>query len=228
MKTSNKILIGLIVIVFTVPFLLAASLKSKMEKGEYTVEKYNNNMNGGKMMKGSFTAYKVVKVIAPNAGSLTCNLHHSEIMEYQYYAVPGEDNLNISTSNDTLYIRYVAKPGRALEENGHLQINVSLPACNSLVVDGAVVIIDPLITSPGSFSVHLQNGGTIKDLNKKEDKDETADAGIKEVETPEALKVVEARSLSTEAQLEKLQNTRVETPKAETEDLLIYSLLYKI
>src|SRR5438128_12559941 len=102
MKTSNKILLGLLVVVFTVPFLLASYLKSKMKKGEYTVEKYENSGNKENIRSGSFTAFKVVKVVAPVPDLLTCHLKQSVNMNYSYYNDNSKDSVMVFTNNDTL------------------------------------------------------------------------------------------------------------------------------
>lgn len=172
MKTSNKILLGLLAVVFTVPLLLAATLQSKIKKNDYTVEKYDNT-GPEKFASGSFTAAKVVKVIAPNPELLTCQLKVTDTMSYNYYKGDSNDSLKVFTSNDTLYIMYIAKQKKANKnENsniGHFEINVSLPAFNNVVVDGAEVILDSLADSSG-MSVTLKNKGVIRDGSENKEK----------------------------------------------------------
>ncbi len=171
MKTSNKILLGIIVIIFAVPLLLAYTLKNKIKKGEYTVEKNYKPGNQANMHSGSFTAFKVVKVVAPGPGFLTCHLKPSDKMTFKYYNEQ-KDSIIVSNSSDTLYITYIGEKGSVNNgngrDNGPLSIQVNVPAFNNLVVDGAFVIIDSLPTTMINLSVTLKNEGAIKDGSKSE------------------------------------------------------------
>ena len=235
MKTSNKILLGLMVIVFTVPFLLASSLESKMKKGEYTVQK-NENIRSGDMRSGSFTAFKVVKVLAPGPDFLSCHLKLSDDMNYRYYNDGSKDSVKVFTSNDTLYINYV-DGHRKTDQNErrnftNIELNVSLPAFNNLVVDGAVVIIDSLPASLGILSVTLKNNGVIKDgsenragENAKVSPNKSIEKeGLRASETHEA----EVSGASDIRKSGKVQNARLELLDRDMRDLLIYGLLFRI
>lgn len=179
MKTSNKILLGLIIVVFAVPLLIAASLKNKVEKGEHTVEKFENAVNE-KLVKGSFQPFKVVKVVAPKTELLTCRLRTSDRADYSYYKNGGNDSVKVVTVNDTLVIQYI--PSAAVEP-GHdnrdweraFELSVNLPAFNNLLVDGAVVIVDSLPAASNNISVNLKNGGELKGANSGHNGE---DAGI--------------------------------------------------
>src|SRR5438552_2463967 len=115
MKTSNKILLGLLVIVFAVPFLIASSLIGNMKSGEYTVEHYNNNNNNNTTVNnyrsGSFNRAKVIKIVAPEPGLMQCHLRLADTMTYHYNSI-GSDSILVFTANDTLYIKY---PGQKKE-----------------------------------------------------------------------------------------------------------------
>jgi hypothetical protein len=234
MKTSNKILLGLLVIVFTVPFLLASSLKSKMKKGEYTVQK-NENTRSGDMHSGSFTAFKVVKVLAPGPDFLSCHLKLSQDMNYRYYN-DGKDSVKVFTSNDTLYINYV-EGQRKTDQNdrrnfNNIEINVNLPAFNNLVVDGAVVIIDSLPASPGNLSVTLKNNGVIKDGSENRAGESAKVSPVENIET-EGLQASETHEAEVSGASDirkpgKVQNARLELLDRDMRDLLIYGLLFRI
>jgi hypothetical protein len=165
MKTSNKILLGLLIVIFTVPLLLASSLKSKIKKGEYVV-KQNENVQPGSVRTGSFTAYKVVKVVSSNPQLFTCHLTLSDKMDYSYYHVTKEDSVQVYTVSDTLFIKYHTTA--ATNERGYNKkmVSIHLPVLTNLVVDGAEVIIDSLPASSDSLSVKLKNNGVIQDGSK--------------------------------------------------------------
>jgi hypothetical protein len=180
MKTSNKILLGLIIVIFAVPLLLAAALKSKVRKGEYTVEKNKNSREQGNFRSGTFAAYKVVKVVSPNPELLTCKLTLSNKMEYSYYGRSAEDSVEVYAASDTLFIKYLATATNE-KSRGYNEklVRVHLPALTNLVVDGASVIIDSLPDS-NNFSVMLKNNGEVKNHTEKtEQKAKSTTAGTK-------------------------------------------------
>ncbi len=176
MKTSNKLLLGVLAICFVMPLVLAMSLKQKVKNREFTVHQ-GNTKTGSNQRTGTFAAFKVVKVTAPHPELLRCNLKLSESMQYKYHKGEGKDSLMVFTRNDTLYINYVAHKGNA-DENGNgnpknFQINVKLPSMNNLIVDGAVVIIDSLPATTGPLSITLKNNGVVRDGSKTK-KDDNA------------------------------------------------------
>jgi hypothetical protein len=180
MKTSNTILLGLIIVIFAVPLLLAAALKSKVKKGEYTVEKNKNSREQGDFRSGTFAAYKVVKVVSPDPELLTCKLTLSNKMEYSYYGRSPEDSVEVYAAADTLFIKYLATATneKARGYNEKL-VRVHLPALTNLVVDGASVIIDSLPAS-NNFSVMLKNNGEVQNHTEKiEQKTKSTTGGTK-------------------------------------------------
>jgi hypothetical protein len=236
MKTSNKILLALLVIIFTVPFLLATSLRSKMKRGEYKVVK-NENKKGGNMRSGSFAAYKVVKVVAPSPHFLTCHLKLSDNMNYKYYQQTKEDSVMVFTSNDTLFIKYIAEKGiiNQNERNDYspTAILVTLPAFNNLVVDGAVVVIDSLPASLGNLSVILKNKGELKDGSKNREKEigEVQQAlSMKKNKDVQGSEISEAKVAidSDDAGSSTIQKAGLEMLDVDIKYLLISRLLYRL
>ena|SRR5215218_5255738 len=230
MRTSNKILIGLLVVVFSVPFLLATTLKGKMNKGEYTIVK-NDNRSGGNTRSGAFTAFKVVKVVAPAPGILTCHLKLSTDMNYKYYQPSKEDSVTVFTANDTLFIKYLHVNTNAEERRDYSRtsIRVNLPVLNSLVVDGAVVIIDSLPGSLGNLSVTLKNRGVIQDGSENREGEiirESPGANSKKVKAVELPAIAKVESTS------QIRKKEIETsallPGMNFMDLLMFSLLCRI
>lgn len=223
------------VIVFTVPFLLASSLKSKMKKGEYTVQK-NENIRSGDMRSGSFTAFKVVKVLAPGPDFFTCHLKLSDDMNYRYFNDGSKDSVKVFTSNDTLYINY-GDGHRKTDQNerrnfNNIELNVNLPAFNNLVVDGAVVIIDSLPASLGNLSVTLKNNGVIKDGSENRAGESAKVSPVESIEK-EGLRALETHEAEVSGatdirKSDKVQNARLELLNPDMRDLLIYGLLFRI
>jgi hypothetical protein len=231
MKTSNKILSGLIIVIFVVPFLLAATLKSKMKKGIYTVEK-NYAPDKGGTRSGTFTAFKVVKVIAPRPELLTCNLKQSDKMSFDYFNDGSNDSLAVFTSNDTLYVQYIAQQEKSGQHEsrgyGKIVVNINLPFINHLIVDGAEVILDSPSAASG-LSVSLKNNGEIKQGNDSE-KDAPPVSSIKKERVLQELKTdkEEVVSVDENKNMGVVQNIGLKLIDFDVEDFLVYHLLNKL
>lgn len=234
MKTSNKILIALLITIFTVPLLLAYSLKSKMKKGEYTIVKRDNKRRDEHRRSGSFTAFKVVKVVAPRPGFLTCHINPSNAaMSYEYYN-DQKDSIIVSNRNDTLYVTYLGAKDVTTEDgrrqDGELSIRLNLPPFNNLVVDGAVVVIDSLPASMSNLSISLSNRGVIKDGSKNSAKESAkVPAGKKEdVALQVAQTYGDERGRGDKPKMETLKNVSIEMLDLNMKDLLISCLLRRL
>ena len=166
MRTSNKILLGLLILVFTVPFMLALTLSKKIKKGEYTVVQ-NENIENGELVKGNFASGKVVKVIAPGPEFLEVKLTATPETKYSYYRRNDADSFAITNINDTIVMQYIGKTKDAKnDERGwgdRMIIRVNLPVVNTVVVDGAIVILDSFPSTDNNMSVIIRNRGELKD-----------------------------------------------------------------
>lgn len=171
MKTSNTILLSLLVIIFAIPLLLAFSLKRKVQKGEYTLVKHQRNGHEESVQSGAIEAFKVISVVSPAPELLTCHLKHAADMNYSYNKQPGEDSISVFTTNDTLFVNYVRKDKS--NDHNNLAIHINIHSFNNLVIDGAVVVLDSLPESSTNLTVTLKNKGVIKDGTEK--KKEPAD-----------------------------------------------------
>lgn len=170
MRTSNKILLGLLILVFTVPFMLAASLSSKIKKGEFRVVE-NEKMKKGDLVKGQFLAGKVVKVIAPAPEFLEVKLRAGTQTNFSYYKRYDVDSFTVTNTGDTIVMQYVGKTKDAFNDERtwgeRMMIQAELPLVNSVIVDGAIVILDSFPTPDNNLSVVIKNGGELKARSKK-------------------------------------------------------------
>ncbi len=233
MKTSNRILLGLLIIIFTVPFVLAATLKAKVKKGEYTVVKSKNPGSDLRVHSGSFTEFKVVNIVAPGPGFLTCHLKQSDTMSYTYNQHSPEDSMVVLTSNDTLLIKYISTNevtgDNGERERSNVTINVNLRAFHNLLVDGAVVVLDSLPASSGSLSVTLRNKGVIKDgTSNRHNPDGTKPAvGIKNEKALQESSVYDAELPKSMDKIKTgvIQNANFAMLNVNIKDLLVFHLL---
>ncbi len=231
MKTSNKILIGLVITIFSVPLLLAATLKSKMNKGIYTVEKNYTPGHRGEVHKGTFTAFKTVKVIAPRPEMLVCNLHQSDKMDFTYSNDGTRDSLAVYTQNDTLYIEYLTQPENADQQEsrgyGKIVADINLPLFNRLIVDGAIVVIESTIADTDSLTVSLKNNAVIKEGNSKTDENTPPAPSVKieKIREKEVTQVNLEGLESGDGNLGVLKNASIQLIDFSVKDVLINHLI---
>lgn len=237
MKMSNKIFLGLVLIVFAVPLLLAATLKSKINKGEYTVVK-NNDENEENARKGTFASYKVIKVVSPHPELLMCTFQQSEEMNFKYNNYESNDSLTVFNQGDTLYIQFLAKPAgsdnQQGENNGYGKtvVSINLPVVERLMVDGAMVILDPAFANSDSLSVTLKNNASIKagKEKKEEVKIQEPVSSIEKGEPKQISKVYQA-GRGTRVDMNCMRIVRKATSEMvdiTIKDILVNHLLHKI
>lgn len=146
MKTSNKILLAFLIIVFATPVFIFMSFRTKIKKGEFTVtETYNNKYSH----TGVVAPFKVVKVEGLGTpGVLSCHLIPADSSWYAYNNYSNTDSIKVEQQGDTLVLKYI--DGDVQVNNGtvvrteqiHLKIDLYAPVLNNIVVDGASVHLD--------------------------------------------------------------------------------------
>ena len=236
MKMSNKIFLGLVLIVFAVPLLLAATLKSKIKNGEFTVEK-NKDENEENAKKGTFASYKVIKIVSPHPELLLCTFQQSEEMNFKYNNYGSNDSLTVFNQGDTLYIQFLAKSSDNDNEQGENSgygktvLSVNLPGIERLIVDGAMVMLDPVFANSDSLSVTLKNKASIKaNKEKKEVKIQEPVSGKVKVE-PKQISKVYAAERETRVNMNcwrTLRNATSEMVDFTMKDMLVNHMLQKI
>jgi len=137
MKTSNKILLGFLILIFLIPVFGVMSFNNRIKNGRYTVERQDNQ--GSNFRSGNFKPYKVVKFIAPAGRVLKANLQHSDSLFYSYHQVGGGDSIRVYNTGDTLFVHFI-NPDE--NEVAHLSMNLKLPFFDNLVIDNAEVTLD--------------------------------------------------------------------------------------
>ena len=93
MKTSNKILMGFIIVVFLIPVFILMSFNSKIKKGQFTVVK-REIYEGGNSRSGTIKPYRVVKIVGPGfPEAFSCNLIPAEAASYSYQNNNDQDSI---------------------------------------------------------------------------------------------------------------------------------------
>jgi hypothetical protein len=174
MKTSNKILLAFLLLIFITPLLLAVSLKNKIKNKEYVQQRSDgSNIEDGNY-HGSFGTYKVLKLVSPVKGVFTCRLHPSKTASYSYQNYyPGarrKDSVHIYNHSDTLFMEYIPYPDSIIQGGSNnespfyfnIELNADLPSFEKLEIQGATAIIDSLPDSLPSMKITLSDSAQLK------------------------------------------------------------------
>lgn len=174
MKTSNKILVGFIIVIFLIPVFILMSFNSKIKKGRFTV--VNREIyEGADSRSGTIKPYQVVKIVGPGfPGAFSCNLIPAEAASYSYQNHNDQDSIKIEQVNDTLLLIYV-NTGDQSDNNTnnklftHISVDLHLPVIANVIVEGADLNIDSMdiAANPeiffdlrGKASLNLSKNGT--------------------------------------------------------------------
>lgn len=175
MKTSDKLIGLLLLLVLGIPVLLAVSFRKSIREGDYTLK----NLDNSTVSAGIYKPYKTVKIIAPVPGVLRCyllpsgpdSLHYSYT---KYYGTESPDSVHIYNSGDTLYIQYMSGKRYAQYRDGRqisskmkytkVDVSLHLPSFDDIIVNMSSVVIDSLFR-PATISLvnlgelHLAESG---------------------------------------------------------------------
>jgi hypothetical protein len=188
MRTSNKILIGFLILIFLVPVFVLVSFNSKIRKGEFTVVK-SEQYEGADSRSGSFKPYKVVKIIAPPGNVLQVNLQHADTLHYGYH-ITSLDSVKVYNLADTLFIQYLGQPranrSHTNEERfedqfqpSRLHLDVQLPSVENLIIDNADVKVSTMDARGGNINAEIYGSGSLK-IGETGNKDRDEKGGVKE------------------------------------------------
>ena len=151
MKTSNKLLMLLLALLFLIPLMMVMGFKAAIKNNQYTVK----NMYG--LHIPDFKYLKPFKVIKLNGGlqqdkQLKCNIRYGDKYGYKFNNYdPGlleegrSDSCNISMAGDTLVISYGARTNEALKKNNYyygVEVAVTIPETMPIVASAAMVNVD--------------------------------------------------------------------------------------
>ncbi|MGN7784511.1 hypothetical protein ACTJIJ_08290 [Niabella sp. 22666] len=158
MKTSNKLLIVLLVIVFSIPLAMIMSFKSAIRNKQYVVK---NSYGYEEMSLNHLKPFKVVMLEASDGQTLTCNIKYGMGYSYKWnnYIKKKHNNIGglISYRGDTLVISY--QPKIAPDDDNYIQdadLDLVLNQEAIIISRGARVIVNTLnggYTKPLSFDL---------------------------------------------------------------------------
>ena len=157
MKTSNKILLGFLIVVFAIPIFLVMGFRSKIRDRRFTAVQSDFDMVYGSR-KGKLPKYKVVKIMGPESyitlgvdgpgvsNVFTCNIISSHEAKYMYNN-HDLDSVRFEQKGDTLLIKYIGPIERGTVDPGsttysHILAAIYLPDLSNIIVDNAIVSMD--------------------------------------------------------------------------------------
>ena len=162
MKTSNKLLVLLVAVMFSIPLIMVMGFKNAVKENRYVVK----NMFGVEdiAFKG-LKPFKVVKLRSSANNPLLCNIKSGNKYEYKFVnyntkangkAMP--DNCSMNAIGDTLFISY-----DAMNADQHLlELDLGVADGVSVIAEGARVSINTLNrNSPKNISLDLSGGAEL-------------------------------------------------------------------
>ncbi|RXK82927.1 hypothetical protein [Filimonas effusa] len=117
MKTSNKILAGIVVLAFGLPVLSAFIIKAKIAKGDCITRRIEPDEVTLRKLRRPLPAgdFSVVK-FSGVGGNLSCTLYGSDTSGYSTKSenIMG-DSVRLHCLNDTLYVDFIQKPRKGTQ-----------------------------------------------------------------------------------------------------------------
>ena len=166
MRTSNKILLGFIILCFLIPTFLMFSFKSKINNGRFTIAKQEGQ--GSNFRNGNFKPCKVIKFVSPEAGLLKATIKQSDSLYYSYYMMNHQDSIKVTNVADTLVVELVNYELDGVDYRTDLNVTLKLPSCENLIIDNAEVMFDSTAAFSGDLSVVLNGAGKLNIGRTKE------------------------------------------------------------
>lgn len=165
MKTSNKILLGLCIVVFAVPLLMSLTLRNKVRNNDFTVIKQDGPTREDRVRKGSISTFKVLRVTAPSSEFLSCHIKESNTAGFAYFPYSDNDSVAVENRGDTLDIRYlmIDRDGKKRQQwsGNNLRLDLKIPSANNVFIDGAEVVFDSMPSAVGEMTIRLLNRGVL-------------------------------------------------------------------
>lgn len=140
MKTSIKILLGLLLAIFMIPTLFFMAFGIKLKRNG--VKPYNEEALWSRVDIGPG---RFVKISSPNKELLDCKLKLSDKPHYMVWpnGQGGDDSVDIHQQLDTLFINYIDVNSKASSnEQYHRELEIFVSDWQHLQINGASVTIE--------------------------------------------------------------------------------------
>lgn len=171
MKTSNKLLIALVLLVFSFPLILMMGFKSAIKADRYIVKNNNGYEVSEPQNVKSFTAIKLNGIPSDRNFGLKTHIKYGDKFNYiirNYDAANPEDgrtdSCRISWAGDTLVIDYNLKAFKKINESNYfygVDIDITVPHAVPVIANAAAVKIDSSAVVLGPMSFQLSNEASL-------------------------------------------------------------------
>ncbi|MFT3903786.1 MAG: hypothetical protein QM727_11480 [Niabella sp.] len=161
MKTSNKLLIALLVLVLVIPLLIMLSFKKAIQSDKYVVKNYyGDNVMPFRNLK----PFHAAKLDGAMPDLLKCNIKHGDQYAYKFQGFVRDENdkadsCKISYIGDTLVITYhlksIEEPNTSHSYSYGNTIDLTLPETVPVIAKGATIYIDSssVMNNPMNFKL---------------------------------------------------------------------------
>ncbi len=171
MKTSNKLLTGLVLLIFSFPLILMMGFKAAVKNNHYVVRSNTGyEVSESKEVK-AFTAIKLNGLPYNNEFGLKANIKYGNKFSYllkNYDVAELEkgrtDNCRVSWAGDTLVVDYSFKSVvKANEPNFFygVEMDITLPRAVPVIATGTTIAIDSSAVALGAMNFQLFNQASL-------------------------------------------------------------------
>jgi len=168
MKTSNKLLTGLVLLIFSFPLILMMAFKAAVKNNHYVVRSNTGYKVSEPKEVKSFAAIKLNGIIEANDVRLKTFIRYGD--KYSYFiknydrANPEEgrtDSCRIRVIGDTLLIEYIPRMLDKINETNYsygIEMDITIPHSVPVIANAANITIDSSATALEAMNFELSAG----------------------------------------------------------------------
>jgi hypothetical protein len=183
MKTSNKLLILLLVLLFLIPLMTVMGFKAAIKNNQYVVKNtYGNNVSDFKDLR----PFKVIKMDGDSRDKLLkCNIRYGDKYGYKFNNYDPQrleegrsDSCNVGLAGDTLVVSYGIRANEALKANNYyygVEVEITIPETMPIVASAAMVNMDSSAARFSSLNFSLTGNTLLNIVNANSRRAENAD-----------------------------------------------------
>ncbi|MCH5600359.1 hypothetical protein [Niabella ginsengisoli] len=185
MKNSNKLLILLIVLVFSIPLIMVMGFKTAIKENRYVVK---NRFGVEDIAFKSLKPFKVVKLYGgPVINQLRCNIKNGKEYAYKFvnynsnqYEDGRSDSCSIHFIKDTLVIMYKVKTDEAYKAENYyngVELDLIIPEGVPVIAEGAKVVINTIKDdSPKNIMIDMSKKAELEIMSSLDRRPELSDS----------------------------------------------------
>lgn len=167
MKTSNKLLVILLINLVLIPTTIMLALSAKVKSGKYVLgmTEYEKEARAAKPI----SATGLLKLTAPKGAKLECTIHYSDSVYYRKYG-SADKRLSVENSGDTLVFSIPSSTAQSKDEDrNEIYLDLFMPFNGLLMLDGATAKLDSVAVD-AEIEVAMQNNSILTLGNRERDK----------------------------------------------------------